>query len=352
MFIVKLLARLRGRMWPILQTAVAATAAWCLAVVALPDGRPSFASIAAVICLGASHGRRGSKALQLVAGVVLGICVASALVSVIGAGPVQIGVMVALAMGVAVLLGGGEVLTAESAVSAILIVSLDPGASDGFTVSRILEGIIGGGVALAVSSLLFPADPVLPVARAAQAVLAGLGRTLERLAAAIESRDAAAAGEALQAARALDLADFTEAVTLGRENARVSPRRRAVLAELDRYSTSFAQVDYAIRDTRVLARHSVRGLRSGQPAPEELAEAVRELARSVWSLAAAYDRADEINGAHAHALRAGSLAGDTALEVMGQVRSTAVDLRRAADLVGDVAIDDAGAPTEELLVPA
>ena len=81
MFIVKFLARLRGRMWPIFQTAVAATAAWYLAVLALPDGRPSFASIAAVICLGASHGQRGSKALQLVAGVVLGICVASALVS-------------------------------------------------------------------------------------------------------------------------------------------------------------------------------------------------------------------------------------------------------------------------------
>jgi uncharacterized membrane protein YgaE (UPF0421/DUF939 family) len=354
MFIVKLVARLRGRMWPILQTAVAAAAAWCVAVVALPDGRPSFASIAAVVCLGASHGHRGSKALQLVAGVVLGISVASALVSVIGAGPLQIGVMVALAMTVAVLLGGGEMLTAEAGVSAILIVSLDPGAADGFSASRILEGIIGGGVALAVTSLLFPADPVLPVSRAAQAVLAGLGRSLERLAAAIDAQDAAAAGEALGAARALDpeLAAFTESVALGRETARVSPRRRAVLTDLDRYAGSFAQVDYAIRDARVLARHTVRGLRSGEPVPETLAEAVRELARSVWSLAAAYDRPDDIVGAHAHALRAGSLASDTTLAVMGQVRSTAVDLRRAADLVGDTAVEDAGAPTEELLVPA
>jgi uncharacterized membrane protein YgaE (UPF0421/DUF939 family) len=349
---VKVFTRLRGRMWPILQTAVAAAAAWCVAVLVLPDGRPSFASIAAVICLGASHGQRGSKALQLVAGVVLGICVASALVSVIGAGPAQIGVMVALAMAVAVLLGGGEVLTGEAAVSAILIVSLDPGASDGFTVSRIVEGMIGGAVALAVSSLLFPADPLLPVSRAAQAVLAGLGRTLERLATAIEADDVAEAGAALEDARMLELATFAEAIALGREAARVSPRRRTVLAELDRYATSFAQVDYAIRDARVLARVALRGLRSGQPAPDTLAEAVRELARSVWSLAAAYDRPDEIIGAHAHALRAGSLAGDATLEVMGQVRSTAVDLRRAADLVGDAAIEDAGAPTEELLVPA
>jgi uncharacterized membrane protein YgaE (UPF0421/DUF939 family) len=339
-------------MWPILQTAVAASLAWCVATVLLPDGRPSFASIAAVICLGASHGQRGSKALQLVAGVVLGICVASALVTLIGAGPLQIGVMVALAMSAAVLLGGGELLTSEAAVSAILIVALAPGTADGFTASRILEGIIGGGMALAVASLLFPPDPVLPVARAAQEVFSGLGGALERLAAAIDGHDVDAAAEALAATRALDLTSFTEAVALGRETARVSPRRRAVLARLDPYATSFAQVDYAVRDARVLARHAVRGLRSGAPVPEGLAEAVRELARSVWSLAAAYDSPDETIGAHAHALRAASLAGDATLEVTGQVRSTAVDLRRAADLVGDAAIEDAGAPTEELLVAA
>ena len=55
--------------------------------------------------------------------------------------------------------------------------------------------------------------------------------------------------------------------------------------------------------------------------------------------------------AHAHALRAAALAGDSNLESMAQIRSTAVDLRRAADLVGD-ALEETGAPTEELLVVA
>jgi len=183
--------RLRGRLWPILQTALAATTAWYAAVLLLPDGRPSFASIAAVICLGASYGQRGSKALQLVAGVVLGICVASALAALIGAGALQIGVMVVLAMSAAVLLGGGELLTAEAAVSAILLVSLDPNTSDAsFTLNRILEALIGGGVALAVTSLVFPPDPALHVGRAAQAVFSGLGSALERLAAAMGAGDA------------------------------------------------------------------------------------------------------------------------------------------------------------------
>jgi uncharacterized membrane protein YgaE (UPF0421/DUF939 family) len=338
-------------MWPILQTAAAATAAWYIAVLLLPDGRPSFAAIAAVICLGASYGQRGSKALQLVGGVVLGICVASAFVALIGAGALQIGVMVLLAMTTAVLLRGGELLTAEAAVSAILLVSLDPGAGDGFTANRILEAIIGGGVALAVTSVFFPPDPALAVSRAAQAVFGGFGGALERLAGALEARDVTAAGDALAAARGLDdeLKAFGDALVSGREAARLTVGRRAALADLARYESSFAQVDYAIRDTRVLARHAVRLLRSGDPVPETLPDAVNELARAVWALAAAYDRADEAEAAHAHALRAGALAGGTALAVMGQLRSIAVDLRRAADLIHDSAADQASAPTEELL---
>jgi uncharacterized membrane protein YgaE (UPF0421/DUF939 family) len=178
--------RLRSRLWPILQTAAAAVAAWSLAKLLLPDGRPSFASIAAVICLGASYGQRGRKALELVGGVVLGIAVASAIVPLIGTGALQIGLMVLLAMSAAVLLGGGELLTAEAGVSAILLVSLDP-ASSHFTLNRMLEGLIGGGVSLAVTSLFFPPDPALHVGRAAQAVFAGLGGALERLAGALLS---------------------------------------------------------------------------------------------------------------------------------------------------------------------
>src|SRR3954453_9668518 len=148
--------RLRPRIRAILQTAAAAMAAWSLAVLLLPDGRPSFASIAAVICLGVSYGQRGQRALQLVGGVVLGICVASVIVAVLGVGVAQMGLLVVLAMTAAVLLGGGEVLAGEAAVAAILLVSLAPSWSSGFNTNRILEAMIGGRVALAVTSLFFP----------------------------------------------------------------------------------------------------------------------------------------------------------------------------------------------------
>ncbi len=344
--------RLRARLWPILQTAAAATAAWYLAVLFLPDGRPSFASIAAVICLGASYGQRGSKAVQLVAGVVLGITVASLIVALIGAGSLQIGLMVLLAMTAAVLVGGGELLVAESAVSAILLVSLDPGSSPHFTINRIFEALIGGGVGLAVTSLFFPPDPALHVGRAAQTVFARLGNALERIAAALATRDHAAATDALGAARELDalVETFRETLREGRETARLSPRRRPTLAALERYSDSFAQVDYAVRDTRVLARHAVRQLRSGESVPEGIAAAVRELGLAVWDLAGAYERPARAASARAHALRAAALAPEGAAasrDVLGQIRSIAVDLRRAADIAGGDPREEAS--TDELL---
>ena len=346
---VRFTTRLRGRLWPILQTAVAATAAWFIAAALLPDGRPSFASIAAVICLGATHGERGSKALQLVGGVVLGICVASALATLIGAGPLQIGIMVVLAMSAAVLLGGGELLTAEAAVSAILLVSLDPGASDGFTANRIIEALIGGGVSLAVTSLLFPADPRLPVSRAAQAVFGGLGSALERLAGALEAGDANAAGEALDAARALD----PDVVAFGEALAQ-RPRDGAPRAPAARRARRARALRRELRPGRLRrARHArpVPSRRAAHRAPASRfrGEAVRELARAVWALAAAYDQPDQADAARAHALRAGALAGGTALDVSGQVRSTAVDLRRAADILAEAGEPDLEAPTEELL---
>src|SRR4051812_1815473 len=91
-------ARLRGRILAIVQTAAAAVLAWWLAVLILPDPRPAFASIAAVIAVGATNGERAGRAFQLVGGVVLGITVADLLIQLIGTGAWQIGVLVILAM--------------------------------------------------------------------------------------------------------------------------------------------------------------------------------------------------------------------------------------------------------------
>src|SRR3954447_17729314 len=113
--------RLRTLLWPILETAGAAVAAWYLAKLVLGDKETGFAPIAAVVCLGATIGQQRERALELTAGVVVGVLIADLLVRVIGTGPPQVGLMVVLAMSAAALVGGGAMLLTEAGVSAIII---------------------------------------------------------------------------------------------------------------------------------------------------------------------------------------------------------------------------------------
>ena len=353
------LDRLRARAWPILQTAVAAVAAWYLAKLLVSEEQPVFAPIAAVVALGATYGQRPERAIELIGGVVLGIGVADLLVVLIGSGPLQLGLLVVLAMGAAVVLGGGPVLVTEAAVSAILLVLIEP-SSAGFPPSRLVEALAGGGVALAISAVAFPLNPILLVARSTQAIFAELGRNLEEVAAALAERDGIRAQAALQSARAMDegVRELEESLRVARETARFSPGRRSSRDEIERYAGGMRHIDYAVRNTRVLARHVGRYLGAGGEPPPELADAVRALAYAVWALAAEFER-DEPDGREVrlHASSAAARAtesfeGDPDLglaEIVGQVRSTAIDLVRAAE-VGIPSEGSEELATEELLL--
>jgi len=329
-------------MWPIMQTAVSAVAAWYLALALLGVDQPLFAPIAAVIALGATVGQRGQRAFELVGGVVLGIAVADLIVEAIGTGPWQAGVMVVLAMSTAVVLGGRELLVAEAAVSAILIATL-PGAGTGFPPDRFLEAIIGGGVALVASVLLFPPDPALLVGRALNRLFADLGRALGDVAEALEHGDPEAAERAQERGQTLSLhlVDVRQELLEVREAVRFAPPRRRARGQLARIERSLGAVDYAARDAAVLARNALRFLRAGAIAPEPLHRAVAELADATWELAAAYDddrRVEQVRRlALEAATKASSLAEDARdlrlAEVVAPVRSVAVDLVRAAERI-------------------
>ena len=352
--------RLRARSWPILQTAVAAVAAWYLASLLVAEDQPVFASIAAVISLGATYGQRPERVTELIGGVVLGIGVADMLVRVIGSGPAQIGVMVVLAMAVAVVLGGGPVLVTEAAVSAILLVVLEP-TTAGLAPSRLIEALVGGGVALAVSAIAFPLDPVLLVGRSAQTVFGELGRTLEDVGAALADGDGERSEAALLAARELDggVRALDEALVIGDETARFAPGRRSSRSELDRYARAARHIDFAVRNTRVLARHVLRFVRTGRPTPPELPHAIRDLSEAVWALAAELDSPSP-DGAEVrvHASRASARAIESyrsdpdlgLAEIVAQVRSTAIDLVRAEDAGAPTGEPREEIPTEELLI--
>ncbi len=346
--------RLHGHLWPILQTGVAAVGAWYLAMLLGVEHRPAFASIAAVISLGAAFGERRERAVQLIAGVMLGIVLADLLIRAIGPGLPQIGLLVVLAMLAAVILGGSELLVTEAAVSAILVSTLSATPQ-----VRLLEVLIGGGVALAVHTLVFPPDPVFGVKRSTTAVFSDLGAVLRDAAAALAAGDARPAEAATRAAEELEheVSELTHALTSADDTARWAPLRRGARPELGRYGRTVPHADLAARSARVLARNVRRYVRGGHPPHAELADAIRDLGLAAWELPAQFDEpwrsGDVLRLALSAAGRATAAASREPTiplsDIAGQVRSIAIDLVRASE-AGETdhgALMDA--PTEELL---
>jgi uncharacterized membrane protein YgaE (UPF0421/DUF939 family) len=334
----------------LVQNGSAAIAAWLIATEIVGHQRPFFAPVAAIITLGLTFGQRGRRALELAVGVPLGIAVADLLVLEIGTGAWQLGFVVVVATAVALLLGSGQLLAAQAAVSAALVATLQP-PTDGISFARAVDALVGAGVALAVNALVFPIDPRALAGRAAHAVLDELAGTLEDIAAALAARDRKRADRALARARGVDElgADFIEAAEIGRETARMAPFRRGDLERIGGYARAAEQVDFAVRNVRVLARGTIRAVRLGENVPPELAEAVRDLAAAVRALEPALalgdDDAEEV--VREHALRAAARAtlvlertGNLSVSVIvGQVRSTAVDLLRGAGMTYEEAAE-------------
>ena len=113
--------------------------------------RPFFAPIATVVSLNGA--RRMRRAVELVVGVSVGVGVGDLLISVIGSGPWQIGLVVALAMTTAVWLDGGPLIVTQAGSSAVLVATLlPPGGTGGL--ERCLDALVGGAIGILVVMLL------------------------------------------------------------------------------------------------------------------------------------------------------------------------------------------------------
>jgi Fusaric acid resistance protein-like len=333
--------RLRVSGWSVVQSALAASGAYFLAVFLLGHERPFFASIAAVISLGVTLGQRMRRAVELAFGVAGGLMVADLLVLLIGNGPAQIGIVVLLAMAAAVFFGGGPLLVNQAAISALLVVVLQP-PEDVFSFARFFDALVGGGVALAVNSL-FPINPERLVERAARPIFDELAAVLEEIAAALEDRDPERAERALLDARRIDderVKSFYEALAAGYETARLSPTRRRALEHLELYASAGTRIDLAVINTRVLARGALNAARRGDKVPPQLPEAVLDLARAVRALATYLEELGGPEEARRFALEAARKATrilqerhDLAISMLvGQIRSAAVDILRSTGM--------------------
>jgi uncharacterized membrane protein YgaE (UPF0421/DUF939 family) len=330
---------LRGAWLQILQTAVAACAAWFLSVLILDVDRPTFAPIAAVICLGLAVGERARRAIELTLGVAFGVAIADFLVSVVGVGALQAGLVVILAMTLAVFLGREETGVKEAAISAMIILITFHSSNSGLPMERFLEALIGGSTALLINALL-PVNPERMVEEAAHPLFDDSVAVLEEVAGALESGDTERAQNAYLKAREIDarVSGLKEAVAAGRETARLAPPRRRSMRHLDLYAAAADQIDLTVRDVRALSRAALSVVQPGEGSPEPLSEAVRTLATATEALADYLQTSGDPEDTRRLALEAASeanallteredLASNLAVNALvDQIHSSAVDL--------------------------
>lgn len=324
--------RLRDRGFFIAQCALASGVAWALARYVVGHPMPFFAPVAAMICLGFSFGQRLRRVAELMAGVAIGVGVGDLFVQVFGTGVAQVVIVVALAMTVAALLGAGTLMTTQAGVQAALVTTLLPDPHAGF--SRWLDAALGGAVALATATIA-PATAIRRPREQAAGVLNELASILLETADGLRRRDSGALTDALRRARASEslLDELRNAAAEGVAVVRMSPFRRRHRGRVQQIADLVTPLDRAIRDIRVLVRRVAVSIWRDEPMPaeypqllERLAEGTRLIAESLFEPAAA-PAAHRMLGEVGHRTAVLPIPSSlSAVVVLGQIRSTIVDL--------------------------
>ena len=337
--------RLRLAWRSLVQTAAAATAAYLIATEVAGHAQPFFAPIAAIITLGITVGQRGRRAVELALGVAVGIAVADALVLLIGTGRRRARGRRAAGDGrPPIFLGSGQIFATQAAVSAVLVAVLQP-AAGGFSGARFVDALIGGGVALLANALLLPADPVKIVRRAAEPVLEELAPTLRG----DRRRRSRRARRRPPSARCCARARPRRARGRPAGGRRPSAARRPAISPARRRSARHRRLlrrrlgpDRPRHPQRARARprRAARRAARARTCRRAVADAVRDLAEACLALREALADPERADAVRTPALHAAATATRVLEEtgnlsvtvVVGQVRSTAVDLLRGSGL--------------------
>jgi uncharacterized membrane protein YgaE (UPF0421/DUF939 family) len=342
------LDRLWSALPAVLQTALAAASAWTVAREVVGHAHPFVAPVSAIIALGITYGQRTRRSIEIAFGVAVGVLISDLITLALGSGPLQIALVIALAMSAAIVLGGSRLVVTQAATSAVLVATV--AVPDHVTLARFVDALTGGGIALLVNLVLFPVNPVRLARRASTPLLVELPAVLRDIAKGLEDGEHDAGVDALARARALDdlSARFGEATQTGSEVVALSPIRRRHADELRRYATAAEHIELAVRNVRVLARGAVRAIDLEANVPPESIAALRDLAAAFVALAPSLDDPQRAERAREHALVAAGratlglerTANLSASVIVGQIRSTATDLLRGLGESNADAIDD------------
>ncbi|AWB84713.1 FUSC family protein [Corynebacterium liangguodongii] len=249
--------RVRNRLLPIAQTAVAAGLAFWIASELAGHEQPFFAPISVIIIIGMTGGERINKAWDISMGCILGVLVGDLIFYRLGVGGPQIAVMVAGALAIASFFSRSQLVNNQVAIGSVLIATIMPPGGDVTGIDRSIDAFIGASVAM-VTLALIPQGPVRKARQEIAKVMELMSSVLDDVAAGLRARDSGVIDEALASIRTTqnDIDAMSTAIASGAESAKLSPFLWASRRYVHSLENVIPPVDAAIRTTHVLARRA------------------------------------------------------------------------------------------------
>jgi uncharacterized membrane protein YgaE (UPF0421/DUF939 family) len=321
----------------IVQIVVAATTAYWFAAYVLGHPTPLLAATVTVSSLGLVRDARPIRVFETIVGMLVGILVAELLLLIAGTGIWQLGLTVAASLVVARFISSKASFAIAAAIQSIIVMALPVGVP----FVRLLDGVIGGVAALAVTSLI-PRNPLRAATRDAEAAFAAINDAATTIAQALRRGSRIRAERGLEKARALQplLDNWGESLESGVAIAQISPFVRRRRFELSRQTRMHAATDLASRNLRVVARRALYLVDDGEPRPVA-ADIIGDIFRAAGSVRASLTDISHEPEARAHLaavaqhLDPRQLAPDASLgdqNLIAALRPLVVDLLVAAGM--------------------
>jgi uncharacterized membrane protein YgaE (UPF0421/DUF939 family) len=275
--------RLRAGWVPLLESTVAATAAWVVSTTVIGHPAPFFAPASAIIVLGQARGMRIRRTLEILIGIAGGVLLADVVARLLGTHTtLTVFTLIVLTLTITTAIGANGVAVTQAAVSALYVAVVAP-ATESLVPFRFIDALVGGSIALLVNQIAVVHDPLAPLVAEMRSICERICDVIELTATALDRHDEDEARRALEQARSIDkdVDSLRTAVAGAAESLQLDLWRRSRRANVAHIEAATRHIDYVVRGVRVLARAALTLTRWPPTRSAPLGESLRHLTAAV-----------------------------------------------------------------------
>lgn len=250
-----------------MQLVLASSVAYLIARFGLGHPVPLLAVTVAISSLGFARDTRPGRVATTALAMVMGVVLSETSLALFGSGAAQLTAVILVALLLARLISPNPTFALTVAIQATLVQLLD--APTGGDFARVIDGLIGGLVALAFTALV-PRNPIRLARADSRLLFATIKETLAKLREVLLTTDKLTADLALENFRQTQplIDNWKSSLESAAAIAKVSPFYRWAQKEIDDQKVLFAGLDLATRNLRVITRRIDYVLQDQKPRPE------------------------------------------------------------------------------------